>query len=221
MFETVGRKSMMIKQEMFHHFRPELAWKNLPSRPPVRGDHVDKAPTVVGGGVPDVRVKEVQDNQEVHHQVDAWQDDQAVAVHDDVHTCGDDDQVDAWQEDKYVAIHDDVPTGGCDDQDQGRLVEDVTKDAKANGGSARPKRPPKPQYSPDDYALSYVETNRGQGGRKSKITKQGVFDPGGGPDDYDLSYVSSKPRTKSRRSIRRARKPIKMIPFALEGEEGA
>ena len=53
------------------------------------------------------------------------------------------------------------------------------------------------------------------------MTKQGVFDPGGGPDDYDLNYVSSKPRPKSRRSIRRARKPIKMIPFALEGEEGA
>jgi hypothetical protein len=120
-------------QEMFDPIRPELAGKNLPSQPPVRGDHVDKAP-VVRGGVPDVQVEEVQDNQEVHHQVDAWQADQAVAVHDDVPTGG----------------------GGDDDQDRWRLVENVTKDAEPNGGSARSKRSPKPKpmYSPDDYDLS-------------------------------------------------------------------
>jgi hypothetical protein len=34
----------------------------------------------------------------------------------------------------------------------------VTKDVEPNGGSARPKRSPKPnpQYSPDNYDLSYV-----------------------------------------------------------------
>ena len=101
MIETGGRKSMMTKQEMFDLIQPELAGQNLPSRPPVRGDHVDKALAVVRGGVHDVRVEEVQDNQEVPHQVDAWQENQAVAVHDD------------------------VTTGGGDDQDQGRLVEVV------------------------------------------------------------------------------------------------
>jgi hypothetical protein len=64
--------------------RPELAGKNLPSRPPVRGDQVDEAPAVVGGGVPDVGVDEIQDNQKVHHQVDAWQENHADAIHDDV-----------------------------------------------------------------------------------------------------------------------------------------
>jgi hypothetical protein len=34
--------------------------------------------------------------------------------------------------------------------------------------------------STDDYDLGYGETNRGQGGRKSKMNKQGLFDPGGG-----------------------------------------
>ena len=111
MIETGVRKSMMTKQEMFDPIRPELTGKNSPNRPPVQGDHVDK--------VPDVRVEEVQDNQEVPHQVDAWQENQAVAVHDD------------------------VTTGGGDDQDQGRLVEDVTKDAEPNGGSARHRRSPK------------------------------------------------------------------------------
>ena len=93
--------------------QPELTEKNLPSRPPVQEDHVVEAPAAVHGGVPDVRVEEVQDTQEVHHQVDAWQDGRAVDVHDD------------------------DPTGGRDDQDQGRLVEDVTKDAEPNGSSAR------------------------------------------------------------------------------------
>ena len=36
--------------------------------------------------VADVRVEEVQGNQEVHHQVDAWQEEQAVDVCDDVPT---------------------------------------------------------------------------------------------------------------------------------------
>ena len=123
-----------------------MAGKNLPSRPPVRGDHVDEAPAVVRGGVPDVRVEEVQDNQEVRHQVDAW------------------------QEDKAVAFHDDVPTSGGDDQDQGRLVEDVTKDAEPNGGSARPKRSPKPnpKYSPNDYDLSYVGHNSWKRSQRSR-----------------------------------------------------
>jgi hypothetical protein len=106
MIETGGRKSMMTKQEMFDPIRPELTGKNSPNRPPVQGDHVDK--------VPDVRVEEVQDNQEVPHQ-----------------------------ENQAVAVHDDVTTGGGDDQDQGRLVEDVTKDAEPNGGSARHRRSPK------------------------------------------------------------------------------
>ena len=135
---------MMTKQEMFDLIQPELAGQNLPSRPPVRGDHVDKALAVVRGGVHDVRVEEVQDNQEIHHQVDAWQEDQAVAVHDD------------------------VPTGGGDDQDQGRLVEDVTKDAEPNGGSARPKRSPKPpKHSPDDYDLSHVGSKSRTRSRRS------------------------------------------------------
>jgi hypothetical protein len=50
--------------------RPELAEKNLPSQPPVQEDHA-----AVRGGVPDVRFEEVQDTEDVHHQVDAWQDD--------------------------------------------------------------------------------------------------------------------------------------------------
>jgi hypothetical protein len=97
---------------------------------PGQEDNVDEAPAAVHGGVPDVRFEEVHDTEDVHHQVDAWQDDQAVD------------------------IRDDATTGGRDDQDQGRLVED----GEPNGGSARPKRSPKPnpKYSPDDYDLSYV-----------------------------------------------------------------
>jgi hypothetical protein len=90
---------------------------------------------VVHGGEPVVRAEGVHDNQEVHHQEDAWQEDQLAAD-----------------------VHDDVPTGGGDAQDQGRQDEDVTKDAEPNGGSARPRRSPKPnpKYSPDEYDLSYV-----------------------------------------------------------------
>jgi hypothetical protein len=47
--------------------------KNLLSRPPVQGDQVDEAPTVIRGGVPNDGGGEVQGNQEVHHQDDAWQ----------------------------------------------------------------------------------------------------------------------------------------------------
>ena len=127
--ETVRRRA--VRQPPV---RPELAEKNLPSRPPIREDHVDEAPAAVHGGVPDVRFQEVQDTREVLHQVDAWQDDRAVNVRDD------------------------APTGGRDDQCQGRLFEDVTEDVNPKGGSARPKRSPKPnpKYSPDDYDLSYL-----------------------------------------------------------------
>jgi hypothetical protein len=54
--------------------RPKLAEKNLQSRPPVRGDQVDEAPTAIRGGVPnDQGGGEVQGNQEVHPQDNAWQ----------------------------------------------------------------------------------------------------------------------------------------------------
>jgi hypothetical protein len=91
--------------------RPELAEKNFQSQPPVQEDHVDEAPAAVRGRVPDVRFEEVHNTEDVHHQVDAWQDDRAVDVRDD------------------------APTGGRDDQDQGRLVED----GEPIAGSARPK----------------------------------------------------------------------------------
>jgi hypothetical protein len=114
--------------------RQELTKKNFPSKPLVQEDHVVEAPAAVHDGVPDVHIDEVQDAQEVYHPVDAWQDGQAVEVHDD------------------------VPTGGRDDHDQGRLVENMTKDVEPNGGSAKPKRSPKlnPQYNPDNYDLSNV-----------------------------------------------------------------
>jgi hypothetical protein len=114
--------------------QPKLTGKNLPSLLPAQDDHADEGPAVVHGGVPDVRFEEVQDTEDIHHQVDVWQDDRAVDVRDD------------------------VPTGGRDDQDQGRLFDDVTKVVEPNGGTARPTRSPKPnpKYSPDDYDLSYV-----------------------------------------------------------------
>jgi hypothetical protein len=129
--------------------RPELAGKNLPSRPPVRGDQVDEAPAVVRGGVPDVRVEEVQDNQEVHHPVDAWQEDQAVAIHDDVPPAQEDNVdetpaeiheggwdirfeevhrgVDIRQDLKAAEIRDDAQAGGHDELDQKKLFEAVTE----------------------------------------------------------------------------------------------
>jgi hypothetical protein len=121
---------------------------HLPSKPLIQQDHVVEAPAAVHNGVPDVHIDEVQDAQEFYHPVDAWQDGQA----DDV--------------------HDDVPTGGRDDQDKGRLVEDVTKDVKPNGGSARPRRSPKlnHQYSPDQYDLSNV-------GDKSKTRSRRSIQP--------------------------------------------
>jgi hypothetical protein len=112
--------------------RQELPRKNLPSRSLVQVEHVDKAPADVRGGEPDVRFKKVQDTEDVHRQVDAWQDGKAI-----------DD-------------HDDAPTGGHDDRDQEILFEDVTEVQEPNGGSTRPKRSPNPKYSSDDYDLNYV-----------------------------------------------------------------
>jgi hypothetical protein len=100
--------------------RPEPARRRPAQEPPVQVEHVDEAPAEVRDGEPDVRFKEVQDTEDIHHQVDVRQDGYAV---DDC---------------------DDAPTGGRDDQTQDRLFEDVTEVLEPNEGSARPKRSPKP-----------------------------------------------------------------------------
>ena len=130
---TLATKRELDKQRWSHRTK-DLDYVELGTAIAIQDVHADKAPAVVHGGVPDVRFEEVQDTEDVHHQVDIWQDGQAVDGRDD------------------------VPTGGRDDQDQGRLFEDVTEVVEPNEGSTRPKRSPKPnpKYSPNDYDLSYV-----------------------------------------------------------------
>ena len=147
--------------------RPEPVRRMAVRQPPVQEDHVHEAHAVVHGGEPDVRAEGIQDNQEVHHQEDAWQGGQVAAdVRDDVHTAGDDDQDQGRQDDE----------AGVDDiivqANEAHAAHDDTNDAVIVG----PEVPKDEEGGEADPVQGMFET----GGLKSKMTKQELFDPGGG-----------------------------------------
>jgi hypothetical protein len=125
--------------------RLELPRKTPPSSSPAQAEHVDEAPADVHGGEPDVRFEEVRDTEDVHHQVDVWQDGKAVDDRDGAQARGD------------------------DDHDQEGLFEDVTEALEPNEGSTRSKRKPKPnpKYSSDEYDLNYVGSKSRTKSRRS------------------------------------------------------
>ena len=88
--------------------RQELPRRSPPSQAPVQEERFDEAPAEVRGVDPEVRFGEVQDTEDVHHQVDVWQDARAV---DDL---------------------DDAPASECDDRDQEQLLDDVDKVQEPN-----------------------------------------------------------------------------------------
>jgi hypothetical protein len=124
--------------------RLELPMKTPTSSSPAQAEHVDEAPADVRGGEPDVRFEEVSDTEDIHYQVDVWQDGKAVDDCDDAQERGRD----------------------CD---QVGLFEDVTEAQEPNDGSTRPKRSPNPnsKYSSDDYDLNYVGSKSRTKNRRS------------------------------------------------------
>ena len=157
--------------------RPEPVRRKAVRQPPVREDPVHEAPAVVHGGEPVVQAEGVHDNQEVHHQEDAWQEDQLAAdVRDDVHTAGDDDQDQGRQDDE----------AGVDDiivqANEAHAAHDSTNDAIIVGHEV----PKDEEGGEADPVQGMFET----GGLKSKMTKQELFDPGGGGGGIAKSHGS-------------------------------
>ena len=68
--------------------RQELPRGSLPSCPRVDVDNVDEVPAEVCEGVCDDRFEEVHDTEDVHHEVDVRQDDDATKVCDDAQAKG-------------------------------------------------------------------------------------------------------------------------------------
>jgi hypothetical protein len=143
--------------------KPEPVRSIAVRQPPIQDDPVHEAPAVRHGGVP-VRAEGVHDDQD-----DAWQGGQVAGnVRDDVQIAGDDVPGQAAHTVREGAVVDDTIVQAKEADN----AQDDTNDAVVVG----PEVPRDEEGGEDDP----VQGIFGTGGRKSKMTKQELFDPGGG-----------------------------------------